>query len=202
MKKDTAEQAENADDLAVITRILQGRTADFEILLKRYQGYVCKIVSGHLPYNLVAEQCHEIFIEAFRSLPKFDKSKIFRTWLAGIAVHRCHDYWRQYYRNPEVPLSTLSEDQQGWLDRIGAAQAQDAFNSREDQQEANEILQLALNELSPADRLILTLVHLEGRTVREAAEITGWSSINVKVRAYRAREKMRKRITALATGGC
>jgi RNA polymerase sigma-70 factor (ECF subfamily) len=54
-----------------------------------------------------------------------------------------------------------------------------------------EVLDWALGQLSPENRLVLSLVHLEGRTVREAADLLGWSMINVKVRCHRARQKLR-----------
>ena len=192
---------EDSDDVAVITRVLRGQTDEFAILLNRYQGYVCKVVSSYLPYDLVEELAHEIFIEAFRSLPKFDQRKVFRKWLAGIATIQCYEYWRRHYRNREIPLSAITEDHQDWLDGVVASQATDSFFSREKQKEAREILQVALACLSLKDRLVLTLVHLEDHSIKEAAEILGWSSINVRVRVHRAREKMRRSIAALSAGG-
>jgi RNA polymerase sigma-70 factor (ECF subfamily) len=45
--------------------------------------------------------------------------------------------------------------------------------------------------------MVLTLVHLEGHSVREAAELLGWSTVNVKVRAHRARQQLRKVLEGL-----
>ncbi|MCK4550281.1 MAG: RNA polymerase, partial [Candidatus Krumholzibacteria bacterium] len=55
-----------------------------------------------------------------------------------------------------------------------------------------DIMMRALDQISPADRAVIELVHLEERWVREAADLLGWSTANVKVRAHRARKKLRK----------
>ena len=55
-----------------------------------------------------------------------------------------------------------------------------------------ERLQAALAELSPKERLVITLLELEERSVQEIASLTGWSEGNVKVRAFRARAALRK----------
>jgi RNA polymerase sigma-70 factor (ECF subfamily) len=52
-------------------------------------------------------------------------------------------------------------------------------------------LEWALKQLSPENRAVLTLVHLEGYSVREAAQLLGWTLVNVKVRAHRARRALR-----------
>ena len=58
-------------------------------------------------------------------------------------------------------------------------------------EEAAEVLEWALGKLSPENRAVLTLVHLDGYSVREAAQLLGWSLVNVKVRAHRARQALR-----------
>ena len=59
------------------------------------------------------------------------------------------------------------------------------------QRETTHLLQWALARLSPENRMVVTLVHLEGYSIREAAELLGWSMVNVKVRAHRARRQLR-----------
>jgi RNA polymerase sigma-70 factor (ECF subfamily) len=62
---------------------------------------------------------------------------------------------------------------------------------------AREIVEKLLAQLAPADRLVLTLLHLEGRSVAEVRQITGWNVPVIKVRAFRARRKLRKRFEKL-----
>jgi len=198
---DRDEIAQNTADVAVVQRVLDGQIQEFAILLDQYQGFVFSIVSKYLPHDQVAELAHEIFVEAFRSLSSYDENKIFKKWLAGIASHKCYDYLRQLYRNQESPLSTLTDDHQNWLDTIVSPLSADHYLKLEQQKEAHEILQMVMSILPAKDKMVVTLVYLEGHTIREAAEILGWSRISVKVRAYRAREKMRKTIKTMIAGG-
>ena len=66
------------------------------------------------------------------------------------------------------------------------------FNEQSSQQEAKEVLDWALDRLSAEDRMVLELVYLEGLSVKEAAELLGWSVANVKIRSHRSPKKLRK----------
>ncbi len=191
---------EQEDDRLIIRQVLDGRTDVFEQLMTRYQNYVFKIVSGILPNDVVEETAQDVFIEVYRSLAKYNDQMPFKKWLAGVAVHRSYDYWRRYYRSKEVPLSALTPDHQEWIDGVISHHATERFNRGEAREEARELLNYALAELSEKDRVALTLVYLEGLTVKEAAKVLGWSAINVRVRAHRSREKMRQRLAPLIDG--
>jgi len=195
------DDSDKTEDKEIIGRILGGRINDFEILLNRYRGYVFKIVSGILPAEAVEDLAHDIFVEVYKSLARYEDRASFKKWLAGIAIHLCYDYWRDHYRNLEIPVSSLTEDHRQWIDHVVVSQAEITFESLESQKEAREILQWAMAWLSAEDRIVLILVHLEGLSVKEAAKALGWSTINVKVRAHRSREKLRKRIASMIEGG-
>ena len=68
---------------------------------------------------------------------------------------------------------------------------------QEETKAARELLDIVLGRLPAKDRMALTLVHLEGRSVGDAAELLGWSAVNVKVRAHRARRAMKGMIEKL-----
>ena len=110
--------------------------------------------------------------------------------MSRLAVRTCYDFWRAR-RRADIPVSTLTADQAGWLDRALAGESDARFHAQTDQRESQEVLDWALAQLSPENRLVLTLVHLESRPVREAADLLGWSMVNVKVRCHRARQKLR-----------
>ena len=185
------------DDRDIVRGVLDGRVDDFAILLARYRRYVGKIVAGIVPAEMIPDLAQEIFVEAYTSLAAFNPRSSFKKWLAGIAVHRCYDYWRQRYRRREVPFSALGEEHLQWVEGVQAARARDRFAVGEGRKEAAEILQWAMAGLTAEDRMVLTLVHLEGFSVQEAAEALGWSQVNVRVRAHRSRQKLRKRLTEL-----
>ncbi len=188
-------------DQVVIAQVLEGETQAFELLIERYKAMVGAIVAGKVPRDQAPEVAHEVFIRAFESLGRYRPLKPFGHWLSTLAVRTCHDYWRRTYGNREVPVAALSEQQQAHLESQAAREGAEDASSDQERFETWEMLDWALGHLSPGDRLVLTLVHLEGHSVTEAAALLGWSAVNVKVRAHRARQKMRKVIMAAMQEG-
>jgi RNA polymerase sigma-70 factor (ECF subfamily) len=97
-------------------------------------------------------------------------------------------------------MSSISEDSENWLEGVLSADSQANFEQESERKEAEEVLNYALSRISAEDRMVLTLVHLDGHSVKEAADLLGWSVITVKVRAHRSRNKLRKIITDLLEG--
>lgn len=180
-----------ADDLEIVRRVLQGQVDDFAELIARHQQHVARIVGRHVPADHVGEVAHEVFIRAYGGLSGFSAESPFDHWLAGIAIRTCYDFWRARHRD-ELPVSDLTDDHQQWMDRVLAAESDERFREETGRREAKDVLDWALQHLSAEDRLVLTLVHLEGLSVREAAHKLDWSVANVKVRAHRARRALRK----------
>jgi len=174
----------------LVRRIRQGETERFAELIDRYQRHVGRIVGRRVPADRVRELIHEVFVKAYVNLAQFSDSVPFEHWLAGIAVRTCYDFWRERARE-DVPVSALSEDHQRWIEQTLSSQSDRQFRDQTAKQEAADVLEWALRQLSPENRAVLTLVHLDGYSVREAAQLLGWTLVNVKVRAYRARQAMR-----------
>ena len=174
----------------LVRRIRQGETERFAELIDRYQRHVGRIVGRRVPAERVRELVHEVFVKAYVNLAQFSDSVPFEHWLAGIAVRTCYDFWRERARE-EVPVSALSEEHQRWIEQTLSSQSDRQFRDQTAKQDAAEVLEWALRQLSPENRAVLTLVHLDGYSVREAAQLLGWSLVNVKVRAHRARRALR-----------
>ena len=182
-------------DADVIREILEGNVNDFELLMDRYHGYVAGIVTKHVPRDRVQEIAHETFVRTYRSLKTFKAKTPFKHWLARITVRCCQDFWRQHYRRKETPISSISEDGWEWIQALlvdGSAEASDGYARNP---EALRVLRWAMQGLSAEDRTVLTFVHLDEYTTAEAAELLRWSVPKVKIRAYRARKKLRKTLS-------
>jgi RNA polymerase sigma-70 factor, ECF subfamily len=177
-------------DAEIIRRIIDGEVNAFEHLIKRYQDHVLRIAKKHVPYHEVEETTQEIFVRAYQALPGFQEEGGFRQWLSSIAVRTCYDFWRKRYRSKEVPMSDLSENHRGWLEKTLSEEADQSFHKEDRGKEAREVLGWALGQLSAGDRMILELVYLEGLSLKDAAGLLGWSVANVKVRSFRARKKL------------
>ncbi len=124
---------------------------------------------------------HDVFVEAYFSLSSFRGRSPFVHWLRKIAVRVGYRFWN--YRTHSRMTPQLSEEQ--W-EQLRGSVAKPVTSTA-----AAELVQELLEMLSPPDRLVLTLIYLDGCTMAEAAERTGWTTIGTKVRASRARQKLR-----------
>jgi len=101
---------------------------------------------------------------------------------------------RGHQRNRETTFTELSAPESDWLDRFVA----NPDDAGENADAARQLVARVLEQLSPPARLVITLLEIEDRPVKEIAELTGWSATLVKVRAFRARAEMRKLLAKMA----
>ncbi|MEF2146436.1 MAG: sigma-70 family RNA polymerase sigma factor [Desulfovibrionaceae bacterium] len=181
-------------DRADIASVCNGDMEAFQGLVERHAPLVERIVSRHVPGDRIKEVAQDAFVRACFSLGSFKGNKPFAHWLSVLSVRACHDFWRREYAVRERPLAELSENAQAWLDRATAAEAQELFEQETAQREALAVLDWALGRLGPLDRMVLALTSFEGHSVAEAAALLGLSTVNVKVRAYRSRKKIKRLI--------
>ncbi len=188
------EEAPHQDDAEVVRRVIDGDVNAFRYLVERYQNVVAGVVRKHVPYDYLDDTVQDAFFRAYRSLPTF-KNGSFPVWLSVISVRACYDFWRARYKCPELPVSAFTERHQAWLEEALSDTSSESYREKGLQKEAGEVLDYALGKLSPGDRMALELVYLEGRSIKEAAALLGWSSTNVKVRLFRSRRKLRGLLT-------
>jgi RNA polymerase sigma-70 factor (ECF subfamily) len=180
----------NVNDAEVVLQVVGGDVNAFEHLVKKYKNLVQAIVTRHVPCEHVEDTMQDVFFRTYRSLPTLKNNDGFRPWLSVIATRTCYDFWREAYKSRELPMSSLSEQHQMWIENTLSEQSSQSFDQRGLQREAQEILDQALANLSAADRMVLELVYLEGHSTKEAAQLLGWSNANVKVRLFRSRKKL------------
>src|SRR5690606_11508510 len=96
---------------------------------------------------------------------------------------------RAQKRRPEFRWADLSEEEADVLDAVMTDQNEVAAV---DALEAHELVHKLLAQLKPEDQMILKMLDLEQKTIVEICELTGWNKSLVKVRAFRARRKLRK----------
>lgn len=185
-----ADAAIEHEDSLYIDRILSGDRNAFSHIIKKYKMYIFKIVNRHIPYQDTEEVAHDAFIRIYESLAQFKGPSGFRQWMAAITTRTCYDYWRHAYRSKEVPMSSLGDEHREWLDRVAAGP--ESLDDAARQAEAREVLEYALSKLSAEDRMVLELVYLEGLSIREAADLLGFSTANVKIRSFRTRKKLQR----------
>ena len=176
-------------DAELIARVVAGDVAGFEPLLRKYQPRVFATARRYARRESEVEDIvQEVFLKAFRKLSGYRGEAPFEHWLMRLTVRTCYDFLRSHQRNREFSFTDLSEAETHWLDRFAASPAE----ASETAAAARELVAHVLEKLSPTARLVLTLLELEDRPVKEIAALTGWSPTLVKVRAFRARAEMRK----------
>jgi RNA polymerase sigma-70 factor, ECF subfamily len=184
--------SEGLDDTDIISHILGGDVNAFELLVEKYQHHVFSIVRKHVPTDQVDEVAQDVFVRAYQGMAGIKEKSKFKQWLSGIAVRTCYDFWRTKYRLREVPMSQLSDAHQEWIDNTITDASENTHEAHSRQEEALEILEAALSRLSAADRMVIELVYLGECSHKEAAGLLGWSVANIKIRAFRARNKLHK----------
>jgi RNA polymerase sigma factor (sigma-70 family) len=161
-------------------------------LVEALYPLVIRIVRGHLPVRSSEEDLtQEVFLKLFTKLDQYqERAGIgFEHWVSRLAVRTCLDALRAEGRRPELRMADLSEDQTKMLDFLVGNEAAPPDSAPGP---VRELLEKVLSQLRPDDRLVIGLLDLEDRSVKEIAAITGWSVTLVKVRAFRARRKLRK----------
>ena len=181
------------DDAELLERILGGATDDFAELVRRHQSRVFAILHRYeRDAQKVEDLAQETFLKAWRALGQFDGRAPFEHWLARIAARVALDHLRKETRRQnEIGLPELGDDALDWL-------RSDDEKNELDVRSAAELLELAMRELSPADRMVITMQELEGRSVKEIAVAMGASGVAVRVRAMRARSKLRQALEKIA----
>ena len=187
-------QEKGISDDVIIKQVLDGNINAFEQLISRYQRYVLSIVGKHSPPEKAEELAQEVFIQAYKSLNKIKKADSFKGWLSAIAIRSCYNYWRKHYRSKEILISELSKEQKDWIDQAINDRSKETFEKEGRQKEAKQVLDWLLAGLNPAERIVIELVYIEGFSIDAVSKLLGWSSAKVKVRAFRARQKLQRSI--------
>lgn len=166
------------DDLREIKASLEGDGDAYGRLVRRYQGEIGRYMWRFSRDRAVCEELvQDVFVEAYVSLHSFRGRSPFGHWLRRIATRVGYRYWKS------------RADAAEHVDCV-ATLAAPASQLKPD--EAAELLHAMLAQLSPRDRLVLTLMYLEEMPVAKVAELTGWTRTMVKVQAFRAKARLKK----------
>ncbi|HEY0548700.1 MAG TPA: RNA polymerase sigma factor [Verrucomicrobiae bacterium] len=176
-------------DAELIAAVLQGDIASFEPLVVKYSPRLFATARRYARReDEIEDVVQEIWSKAFHKLASFRGDAPFEHWLMRMAVRTCYDFLREHQRNRENTFTELTTEEDDWIERFiaspeGASEHADA---------AKQLVERLMKMLSPSARLIIQLLEIEDRSVKEISALTGWSVPLVKVRAFRARAEMKK----------
>ena len=186
----------NEPDYEIIENILGGNKDDFERIVDKYQSKVFAMIGKRIPQNDVSDVAQEVFLRIYRGLANYVPSHPFENWLSVIALRSCYDFWRQQSRVKELTAPNLVyEKHYQWLEKISIDMSSEAFLKVSQTNEVRELLDWILAKISPSDRILIEMIYLDGYSYKETAEVLEWKLSKTKVRALRAKKKLRKLIS-------
>ena len=151
---------------------------------------VLKIVRSHLPRRASEEDlCQVVFIKVLSNIGQYSGKVPVEHWVSRIAINSCLNALKAESSRPELRWSDLSVDQAALLEALAtntdSLDPSSAAASR-------DLVETLLAVLKPQDRLLITMLHLEGYSMDDVKKATGWNIATIKVRAFRARQKLKQ----------
>lgn len=179
------------EESALVRRVQGGDEMAFKDLVERYQSKVFSIIYGILRNHNDAEDiAQQVFAKVYFSIRNFDFRSSLLTWIYKITVNECYDYLRKKKVRKLVYESDFSDSDSNLMEHSGVA-VDPALPV--DQSLANRDLAVKLLEkISEEDRNLLLLKEVEGHSVEELAGMTGMNENTIKVKLFRARQKLVK----------
>ena len=182
------------NDKDLIAEVLEGSAESFEPLVVKYQSRIFALARRYARReDEVEDIVQTVFLKAYSKLSSYRGDAPFEHWLMRTATYTCYDFLRKHQRNREWNASDLSEEENDWFENIG-----EESTAETNREAASTLVNKLLEGLKPEDRHIITLLELEHQTIKEIAKLTGLSESNVKVKAHRARKKMRSALARIA----
>jgi RNA polymerase sigma-70 factor (ECF subfamily) len=166
-------------------RVAAGDGEAFRLLVTEYKSRVLGMASRYVQnHHELDDLAQDIFLRIWKGIKTYRGDAPLEHWIMRVSVRACYDHLRRNRRRRESEV-LVDEPRGGGLD------VKDEGAVERSRREASEVVQWGLRQLPEKDRLIITLLELEERSVAEIADLTGWSVSNVKVRAFRARKKLK-----------
>lgn len=176
-------------DEEIVTAVVGGEVDSFEELILRYQPRIFGMARKYFRNESdVEDAVQTIFTKTFQKLGSFKKTAPFEHWFMRLSINTCYDALRRRSKHREQAVTDLMFEDESWQNRL------DNIPDPGDQEsldKASELVHSVMIQISDKARIVLTMQELEGRSIKEISELTGWSISLVKVQAFRARKEMR-----------
>src|SRR3954447_7508284 len=187
--------ADDPDVPALVAAALQDDDEAARALVHHLYPLVAKLVRSHRPARAAEEDlCQMIFIKMFQKLDQYSGGVPLEHWVSRIAINTCLNQIAKEKARPELRRADLSEEQAAVMDNLAATTEEIAPDR---QLASRDLVTQLLTRLKPAERLVIDLQYLQQKSVQEISALTGWSAALVKVRAFRARQKLKAQLARI-----
>ena len=178
-------------DIELINQTLAGNQSAYADLVKRHQRFIFTLAVRFAKSREDAEEiAQDCFIKAYRSLASFQQQSKFSTWLYSIVYTTAMTHLRK------KRLPTDSIDDEGTFIQVANQSGGMDVNLAE-QKSRSYYLNIAIGQLSPDDATIITLFYNGERSLEEIAETMGMEANTVKVKLFRARQRLKEKLEGL-----
>jgi RNA polymerase sigma-70 factor, ECF subfamily len=179
------------DEAALVRRVQANDDLAFREIVERYQAKVFSIIYGILRNRNDAEDiAQQVFAKIYFSIKNFDFRSSLLTWIYKITVNECYDYLRKKRVRKLVYESDFSSDDA--LRMENSEPATDQAPAVDHRLAQHDLILKLLAKLSEEDRSLILLKEVEGHSVEELSEMTGMNENTIKVKLFRARQKLLK----------
>ena len=180
---------------ACLRRWKEGDEAAAEELIRHLFPVISRIVRTHLPRrDDEKDLVQEILMKTFTKLHQYKGDAPITHWVSRLALTTCLDRLRAQKIRPEVRRTDLTPDESDVFD---AAWLTGSSPDAGEAIAARDLVDKILSFLSPEDRSLVLMVDLEGRSLQEISDATGWSISKIKMRLFRVRPQLRQMIHKL-----
>ncbi len=163
-------------------------------LIEGLYPVVIRIIHNHLPRGTAPDDlAQDVFLQFFRTVGRYDDKRPLENWIARLALNVCLNALRSRKRRPEWRWSDFTESEQAAIDSL----LEKSPPRTAPDTEAHAILRKLLDTLSAEDRIVIQLLHIEEKSVAEISSLTGWNSTVIKVRAFRARKRLKSALESV-----
>jgi len=188
---------DDPDASALVKAALQHDDEAARELVRQLYPLVAKLVRAYRFRRTSEEDLSQmIFIKVFQKLSQFSGKVPLEHWVSRIAVNTCLNQIESEKVRPELRRADLSEEEQAVVENLAVSSEELAPDKRF---ASRQLVEHLLAALKPAERLVIDLLYLQGRSVAEIKKMTGWSEPLVKIRAFRARDKMKQQLAKISS---
>lgn len=177
-------------DFELIKRARGGDDAAYSQLVQAYRkrilGTIARLIGRPEDVEDVGQ---EVFLRLYFSLDQLRTPEVFEPWLYRLTVNAAYDYLRRQRRRNEARMADLSEQQVVLADAVASSKRD---NEEQRHKRTRELVEILMSSVSEQDRILLTLKEIEGLSLKELEKVYGVNENALKVRLFRARQRVLK----------
>ncbi len=201
-RRGTRWSLDDKPDQDLVAEVLSGHTEAFGELAARHRPRVERLCKRFFfDAEMARDIAQESLIRAYTALATYRAEMPFSGWLRAIVVNLCYDELRRRRRRPEELIGDFSAPEVQWMHLVNHATPEEIVGESEERREAHDLAHRLLDTLKPEDRMVMVMKESEELSISEIAQTLGWSEAKVKIRAFRARQALRKQAERMLVTG-